>query len=212
MLRRLTVGVALLAAAAVPATAQVQVGLSAFAGGYLPTSSLFDAVRVGGDTGLIILNLGQQPAVAVGGRLTVRVLKQLAVDGEVGYAFSTLDVPAAADPEAENGSSVVMASLSAMWIFYEAPFSPLSLYLTAGVGLSARDGDFWTEWEGTSNVGATFGLGLRYGLTPLLGLRFDLRDYVYSFQPTIGNFTFESKTQNDLVISVALEFAFTPVE
>jgi hypothetical protein len=212
MLRRLTVGAALLAATASPALAQVQVGLSAFLGGYLPTSNLFDAVRVGGDTGQIILNLGQTPAVAVGGRLTVRVLKQLAIDGEVGYAFSALDVPAAVDPETETGSSVVMASLNAMWIFYEAPFSPMSLFLSAGVGLSARDGEFWTAWEGTSNVGATFGLGLRYGLTPLLGLRFDLRDYVYSFQPTVGNFTFDAKTQNDLVISVALDFAFTPVQ
>jgi hypothetical protein len=148
----------------------------------------------------------------VGGRITVRVMSQLAIDLEAGYAFSTLNIPLAADSEESNKSAVLLASLNAMWIFYEAPFSPLYFYLSAGVGWNSRDGDFWRQWDGTSSFGGTFGLGMRYGLTPLLGLRFDLRDYLYTFEPTIGSFTFSPKTQNDLVISLAIDFVFSAVQ
>jgi hypothetical protein len=53
---------------------------------------------------------------------------------------------------------------------------------------------------------------MRYGLTPLLGLRFDIRDYVYTFEPTIGNFTFNPRTQQDLLLTLAVDFVFSAVQ
>ena len=210
MLPRLALATALIAATAAPLQAQVQIGLSAFVGGYLPLSTLFDQIRLGDESGPIVVNLGQEPAPLFGGRITLRVMPQLAIDLEAGYAFSSLNTPPSTN--AIDESNVLLTSLNAMWIFYEAPFSPLGLYLSAGAGLTARSGEFWRNWEGTTSFAGTFGFGLRYGLTPLIGLRFDLRDYIYSFQPTAGNFTFDAKTQNDFILTVALEFAFTPAQ
>jgi hypothetical protein len=209
MARRIALVAVLLASSATPLPGQVRVGLSGFTGGYLPLGRLFDAVRVGGQTGEIVLNLGQEPGLLFGGRISVRVLPQLAIEAEAGYAFSTLDIPPAADGFIDD-SDLLLASVSARWIFFEAPFSPLSLHVTGGVGVVARNGEFWQNFDDTSNFAGTFGFGLRYGLTPLLFLRFDLRDYVYSFGPTSGNFTFSSKTQNDMLATVGLEFALTP--
>ncbi len=213
MLRKLALAATLLLIVVFPSQAQVRVGLSAFVGGYLPTNSLFEQIRLSGDTtGPIVLNLGQKTAPIVGGRITVRVLKQLAIDMEGGFAFSNLNTPPTADPDASDKSTVILASLSAMWIFYEAPFSPLNFYLSAGVGWNTREGNFWRNWEGISSFGGTFGVGMRYGLTSLLGLRFDIRDYVYKFEPTVSNFTFSPVTQNDIILTVAVDFVFSPVQ
>lgn len=209
MARRIALVAALIVSSAAPLAAQVRVGLSGFAGGYLPLNGLFDAVRVGGEQGEIVLNLGQEPGPLFGGRLAVRLHPQLAIDAEVAYAFSTLDIPVAADGSVDD-SHVLLASLNARWIFFEAPFSPLSLHLTGGFGVVARNGEFWQNFDDTTTFAGTFSFGLRYGLTPLLFLRFDLKDYVYSFGPTAGNFTFTGKTQNDLLATLALEFALTP--
>ena len=209
MLRRLALVVGLSAATAAPLQGQVQVGLSPFIGAYLPMSNLFDSIRLGGEGGPVVLNLGQQPSAMLGGRITVRVMSQLAIEAEAGYALSSLDVPRSADP-VDGSSEVILGSLNVMWIFFQAPFSPMSLHLTGGIGVTARNGDFWRNIKETTDLGGVLGFGIRYGLTPLIFLRFDFRDYIYSFAPTAGNFTFESKLQNDLVASVALEFALKP--
>ncbi|NIR45601.1 MAG: hypothetical protein GWN99_14390 [Gemmatimonadetes bacterium] len=207
MTRRIALVVVLFALSATPLPGQV--GLSGFSGGYLPLRNLFDAVRVGGETGPVIVNLGQEPGVLLGGRLSVRILSRLGVEVEASYALSALDLPPTSELTVDD-SNVLLASLNATWIFFKAPFSPMSLYLSGGFGVAARSGDFWVTFRDTSSFAGAFGLGLRYGLTPLLFLRFDLRNYVYSFEPTAGAFTFESKTQSDLMATLALEFALTP--
>ena len=46
---------------------------------------------------------------------------------------------------------------------------------------------------------------------PLAAVRFDLRDYIYSFRPTRGgapDADLESKLQNDVIATLGLEFSF----
>lgn len=210
MLRKMTLVAGLISALAVPAHAQVTMGLSAYSGGYLPVSDLFDQTRLGT---LPILNLGQEPAVLVGGRLTVW-LSRLAVEAEVAYALSKLDMPdLAKEYGVEDKAGVFLGSLNVLYVFFQAPFSPLSLYVSGGAGLVSRGGDYLkNNFEGTSDVAGAFGAGLRFGLGPLAHVRFDIRDYISSFKPTNRQGEeLDAKLQNDIVATLGLEFAFSPM-
>lgn len=209
MIRRLTLIVGLAVCCATPLAGQVRIGLSGFVGGYLPATDLFESVRP--DTTVpIILNLGHQPGLLAGGRLTVR-LSRLAVEAEAGYAFADLDVPSAISDVVSSDASIFLGSVNVLYDVFRAPFSPLSIYLSGGGGIVARSGEFFDALEGTTDVAAAFGFGLRFGLGPATFLRFDLRDYISSFAPRAqSGFQFDSQIQNELIGTLALEFSLTP--
>jgi hypothetical protein len=210
--RRLTLVATTLGLLATPASGQVKVGLSAFAGAYLPTNDLFDSVRLRPDTSsLIITNLGVEPALLLGGRVTVR-FQRFSVEAEAGYAFTRLDIPSVlVNAGFPDDASVVLGSLNLLYDLYQAAFSPLSIHLSGGAGFVARGGEFLDSFDGTTDLAAVIGAGFRYGLSPVVFLRFDLRDYISSFAAKASSgFQFESKTQNDLVGTVSVEFSLAP--
>jgi hypothetical protein len=209
MARALALAGTLLAALAAPLQAQVEVGLSAFAGAYLPLRNLFDSVRLD-ETGPIVVNLGHVPGLLAGGRLTAR-FSRLAAEVEAGYAFSDLDVPEAAQSTAVSADATVfLGSLGVVYDFYRAPFSPLSMHVSGGVGLVARGGDFFERFGSTTSVAAAVGIGVRYGIAPAIYLRFDLRDYISSFSPSVDTFEYEAKLQNDLILTAGVELSLAP--
>ncbi|MEE9134172.1 MAG: outer membrane beta-barrel protein [Gemmatimonadota bacterium] len=212
MTRRLAQAAVLLAISAAPLQGQVRVGLSAFVGGYLPTNDLFNSVRLRPDTSsAIIFNLGLEPGLLIGGRLTVR-FSRLSVEAEAGYAFSSLDIPnVLVDAGASDDASVVLGSVNALYDIIRAAFSPLSVYLSGGIGFVARSGDFLRTLEGTTDLALAFGGGFRYGLSPTTFLRVDIRDYISSFAPRArGGFQFDSMAQHDLIGTIAVEFSLSP--
>lgn len=210
MIRRVTLIVALVGCCTTPLDGQVRVGLSAFVGGYLPASNLFESVRLGDVDQPIILNLGHQPGIAGGGRLTLR-LSRLAVEAEAAYVASDLDIPSAIANEAPSDASIFLASLNALYDIYRAPFSPLTIYLSGGAGLVARSGAFFDPLESTTDLAGVLGLGLRFGLAPAVFLRFDLRDYISSWAPRVQDgFQFDPKLQSELIGTIAVEFSLTP--
>jgi hypothetical protein len=81
MFRRITLTAALLSSLAAPLYGQVQVGLSAFAGGFLPMGELFEELRLAGQR---VANVSQEPGPAIGGRVTVWI-SRFAIDAEAGY-------------------------------------------------------------------------------------------------------------------------------
>ncbi len=212
MSRALTV-IALLGGLASASEAQVQVGLSAFGGGFAPVGELFQSVRVGGQTGPIVLNLGQEPGAVIGGRVTLW-LSRLGIDAEAAYAFSNADLPQAlTDAGAADDAAVFLGSLNLMYVLVQAPFSPLSIHVSGGAGLISRTGSFFDSFESTTDFAGAFGLGIRYGLSRLAYIRFDLKDYLSSFAPTTRTgFQFDSKFQSDLIGTLALEFVFSPIQ
>ncbi|MGD8698436.1 MAG: outer membrane beta-barrel protein [Gemmatimonadales bacterium] len=210
MTHRVALIVALALSSAAPLDGQVRVGLSALLGGYLPATNLFESVRLGDADQPIILNLGHEPGIVGGGRLTVR-LSRLALEAEAGYVLSNLDIPSAVADEVPSDASIFLASLSALYDIYRAPFSPLSIYLLGGGGLVARSGELFDTLEGTTDLAGVLGLGLRFGLEPAVFLRFDLRDYISSWAPRAPDgFQFDSTLQNELIGTVAVEFSLTP--
>ncbi len=212
MIRALAV-MALVGGLASPAEAQVQIGLSAFGGGFVPVGELFESVRIGGQTGPIVLNVGQEPGAVIGGRVTLW-LSRLGIDAEAAYAFASADLPQAlTDAGANDDAAVFLGSLNIVYVLVQAPFSPLSVHVSGGAGLISRTGDFFNSFESTTDVAGVLGLGIRYGLSRLAYVRFDLRDYLSSFAPTTrGGFQFDSNFQNDLIGTLALEFVFSPIQ
>ncbi|UCC73256.1 MAG: hypothetical protein JSV86_01445 [Gemmatimonadota bacterium] len=209
MLRRIALVALLLGTLARPLEGQVQVGLSGFAGGFLPVSDLFEELNL---AGRIIANLGQEPGPLVGGRLTVWI-SRIAVDAELGYAFSDVDLPSViVDLGLDNGASAFIGSLNVAYAIFQAPFSPLSIFVSGGGGFVSRSGTFFDIFEGTADVAGVLGVGVRYGLSRGTQLRFDLRDYISSFAPTRGSDEFDSMLQHDVIVTVGLEFLFTPVQ
>lgn len=212
MVRALAV-IALLCGLASPAAAQLQVGLSVVGGGFVPVGELFEAVRVGGETGPIVLNVGQEPGAVLGGRLTVWT-SRLGIDAEAVYAFSNADLPQPlTDAGAENDAALFLGSLNLVYVLVQAPFSPLSVYVSAGGGVISRTGGFFNGFESTTDLAGAIGFGVRYGFNRLAYLRLDLRDYLSSFAPTTrGGFQFDSKFQNDLIGTLSLELVFSPIQ
>ncbi len=209
MIRRPMLTAALLVSLAAPLQGQVQVGLSTFAGGFLPVGELFDELRLAGQ---IIANVSQDPGAGIGGRVTVW-MSRFAIDVEAGYAFSNADLPKAIiDLGLDNSASVFVGSVNVLYVVFQAPFSPLRIYVSGGGGLVSRSGDFFDIFEGTTDVAGTLGIGLRFGLSRATQLRFDVRDYISSFAPTRRDEAFDSKLQNDLIATIGLEFVLRPVE
>jgi hypothetical protein len=209
MFRRLMLSALLLASLATPLHGQVQVGLSGFAGGFLPLGELFEELRLGGQR---VANVSQEPGLIVGGRVTVWK-SRFALDAEAAYAFSKVDLPSSIiDLGLDNSASVFVGSLNVLYVIFQAPFSPLSIYVSGGGGLVSRSGDFFDIFEGTTDLAGTLGIGLRFGLGSATQLRFDLRDYISSFAPTRGVEEFDSRLQNDVIATIGLEFVLKPVE
>lgn len=195
-----------------PLQAQIQVALSPMAGGYIPVADLFERLSLGGGGGgATILNLGQEMGPLFGGRIAIRFTR-LAIEAEAGYALSNLDLPEeVVEAGVDDGASVFLGSLNLLYDIFQAPLSPLSLHLSAGGGLVARGGRFLDRFDGTTSVAGAFGLGARFGLSPLASFRFDMRDYVSSFSPsTLSGLDLGSQIQNDLILTVAIEFSFAP--
>ncbi len=211
MVRALAV-IALLGGLASPTAAQVQVGLSLVGGGFVPVGELFESVRVGGESGPIVLNLGQEPGAVLGGRVTVW-MSRLGIDAEAVYAFSSADLPRPlTDAGAENDAALFLGSVNLVYVLVQAPFSPLSVYVSGGGGLISRTGGFFDNFESTTDLAGAIGFGVRYGFNRLAYLRLDLRDYLSSFAPTRAGFQFDSKFQNDLIGTLALELVFSPIQ
>jgi hypothetical protein len=209
MFRRLMLTAVLLASLATPLRGQVQVGLSGFAGGILPMGELFEELRLAGQR---VANVSQEPGPVIGGRVTVW-MSRFGVDAEMGYAFSNVDLPSSiVEMGLDNSASVFVGSLNVLYVIFEAPFSPLRIYVSGGGGLVSRSGDFFDIFEGTTDVAGTLGIGLRFGLGRATQLRFDVRDYISSFAPTRGVEEFDSRLQNDVIATIGLEFVLKPVE
>ena len=210
MLRKTTLIVASLGVLAAPANGQVQVGLSAFGGGYVPVSELFDQIPLG-TGGPVILNLGQEPGFLAGGRLTLW-FSRLGVEAEAGYVFSKVDLP---DRVVEAGltddGEIFMGSLNVMYVLFEAPFSPLSVHVSGGGGFVSRTGDFFAGLDDTTSLAGALGFGIRFGLGRVVRLRFDVKDYISSFAPTTrAGDEIDSKIQNELIGTLGLEFVLSP--
>ncbi len=207
--------------ASLQAQPQLQVSFSGFGGVYFAAADLFDGVVRTEEAGDLAFKFGQGTGFAVGGRFAVWPTARIGVEVEGVYLGSDVEgdivasvggnlVPISGDVDA----NLFVGSLNVMYAFIRPPLVPLSVYVSGGVGLVSRGGDFFEVFDDTSDIAGVAGLGLKYGVAPGIWIRGDVRDYISSYEEDIlrvgavrGG---ESKLQNDVLITVGLEFFFSP--
>ncbi len=194
---------------------EIQVAISGFGGAAIPTADLVDVLipTVGA------FNFGHETGWTAGGRLAVWPTSRLGVEVEGAYLASDVEVVgvlAGFAADTSISASLFAGSLNVMYAVLAPPLEAVALYLSGGIGLVSRSGDFFEDLDDSTDIAGVVGLGLRYGLGPGWRIRLDVRDYISSFknealdeqlEPAGGA---DAKLQNDLMISAGVEVYFTP--
>jgi hypothetical protein len=197
--------------------AQMQFAISGFAGAYLPAGELFETIFT--DT---YFNLSQKTSLAVGGRLAVWPSSRVAIEAEFAYLPSghggdvIQTVGGVLEQDTiDSDANLFVGSVSVVYALIRPPLEPLAFYVSGGVGLVSRSGDFFDDLKGggidvgTSDIAGVIGLGLRYGVGKGVWLRGDFRDYISSFKLVEEEgIEMDSKIQNDILLTAGLEFVF----
>ena len=211
----------LLALAPSSLAAQTTVGLSAFGGVYLPTADLFDGVVPIDTFGPSSLKFKQKMGWTLGARVAVWPSPRIGIEAEAAYVSSDVEgdfiVAVGGQLMPVSGTekgNLFLGSLNFVYALIKPPLEPLAITVSGGVGLVSRGGDAWNNFEDTSDIAGVLGLGLKYGIAKALWLRFDLRDYISSFEEknlsAVAIQGSGSKLQNDLLVVVGVEWFLTP--
>jgi hypothetical protein len=195
----------------------VQVDLVPYAGLYVAATSLAEFSVTDPD---LQIQIGQEPALLVGGRVDLWFARDFGIEGNFGYAFSNAKLEAddgsgttnlCDDPDEDCSAYVWVAGASAIYRFLYPEGASYSIYMSAGLSVIGRGGTFWSDVDGTTDFGGTFGVGFTQDFSQRVGVRVNAEYYIYSFKLTatdedIGTIDTDSKLQSDLVLSAALAF------
>jgi len=195
-----------LALVAVAAPAQAQQGtvdFTAYGGFYVPTTDLIDTFA--GQP--VTPTIKQKSAFIFGGRVTGWVTDAVGIEGAFGWALS--DVKENTSGGVTENANVWLADLSLLYAF-PMQSDAASFFVKAGPTLVGHTGkDFWDGISGRTDIGGTAGVGVRFKVAPMVLIRVDAEDHVFSAKFTedaTGSET-DSKLQNDLVFSAGLSIA-----
>jgi hypothetical protein len=215
----------LVIAAAGPALAQEQTtyAVTPFIGLYLPTADLVGNQTVP-EAGLLdpeTMSMSQETALAFGLRASRSLSSKLWVELEFQYAASAIQRTATRreplpEPTITLDARVFTLGANVLWEVFRAPFTPFAFHLLGGLALVSRGGEFFDEsadlggelfegLDGGTDIALIVGGGLRYGLSPHLGVRIDVRDYASFYAQPLGGADFESELQNDLWVTGGIE-------
>ena len=188
-----------LALVAAPKASEAQVSVTPFVGYYAPLGTLLKD----GDT-----EIGStQSAMVFGGRLGFATTGPLGFEAAVAYSSAGLE---SGGTEADGNVMI----LSGRALYRLGGLGPSgSLHAGAGLAYVMRGGDVWDDIEssnidGVDDFGGTIGLGAKFSLSPMLSLRVDVEDFIYSGEIHNDTDATESTLQNDLMLSAGLNFGF----
>ncbi len=183
--------------------------IGAFGGAFVSAADLFDEQDITG-----VLRFGHKTSFSVGGRAAIWITPRLAVEAEGAYNPSDVNVKGtiigSSVADTTFSASVITGSLNLVYAVIKPPLEPLSIYISGGVGIIARSGDFYDFFEAVvaepekTTVGGVVGIGLSYGIARTLNIRFDVRDYISSYSVISGA---NSELQNDIILTAGLELA-----
>jgi hypothetical protein len=197
-------------------TAQ-QFTVGAYGGMYDATNDLYDEVEPD-----VFLRFGQNIGATFGGRLAVWPTSRIGIEAEASYVSSDVRIRLAelgsAFVDTTLSGSLFMGSLNVVWAFIRPPLEPLAVYISGGVGIVSRSGDWIDnllkpaleaaggEFDTGADVAFVLGFGLKYSVARHINLRGDFKDYISSYQQPdlIG----DSRIQNDLQITFGVEYFF----
>jgi hypothetical protein len=142
----------------------------------------------------------QTTSVAIGARVSAATHRKVGFDGTVTYVPS--DVTASSGATG-GSSSLVLIDARAVMSFGQAG-SKTRFYVAGGPAIIIRNGEFYQDFEGTTDIGANVATGLRIALGKVSG-RVEVEGYLYSVSLTgAGNLTTGSEFQTDLIISASV--------
>lgn len=194
-----TVCVWILSAAVVPdAVAQRPFELTPTVGVLVPLSNVMSQNNA---------EVKQQPSLAAGVRASLPSGGRMAIDGVVAVASGETKATQGSS-EAEAEGRLLLASVRAVWALGAPAPAGLSWHATTGVGLVSRGSDAYDFLDGTTDIGAVLGVGMRTRVGGTWTLRADIEDHISSAEFEGGGASTGSQLQNDLMISVGLVFRF----
>jgi hypothetical protein len=213
--------ISLIIGVASPAIAQDEplLTITPFVGVYIPTGSLVNDQMVP-DPGPLdpdAISTTQETGLAVGLRASRSLSSSWWLELEIQYAKSDVTINATRreplpEPTKTMDARVLTLGGNVLWEVYRAPFTPFAIHLLGGLALVNRGGKFFEEGggffdslDGGTDISLILGSGLRYGLSPRYGIRFDVRDYISSYTQTLPTGQLDAELQNDFWISGGLE-------
>ncbi|UCC71424.1 MAG: outer membrane beta-barrel protein [Gemmatimonadota bacterium] len=199
--RAMVCALILLLAPSTLAAQQITYGATIFGGLFLPTADLVDQTTAGD-----VYQYGHKTGWTAGGRFALYITPRFAVDGELVYAQSDLDVNnvlAGTPSDTTVDAGLIVGSVNAVYTVLDPPLDPLAVFVSGGLGLVYRDSD---DLDSPTDIAGVLGIGFRYGVSPTVDIRVDLRDYLSMFEGNIPEA--DSKLQNDLFVTAGVEFRF----
>lgn len=172
------------------AFAQGGVALGLWGGVFSPLGSDIDLGGVGGQ-------VERNNSFAGGARLTFWGGNILGLEAVAGLSPAKVNV-AGATVNGTRNLDVFAGGLKLM-LGVSPGASPVGFHIGAGPALIRRSHDVLDESESVTDLGGVIGAGLRFSVSPGLGLRFDAEDYMYN-----SDFGGNEETRNDLVLSAGL--------
>ncbi|HSG82792.1 MAG TPA: hypothetical protein VLC48_11100, partial [Gemmatimonadota bacterium] len=117
-----------------------------------------------------------------------------------------------------TSGSLFMGSVNVVWAFIRPPLEPLAVYVSGGLGMVSRSGDWIDdilkpalasaggEFNTGIDVAFVIGFGLKYSVARHVNIRGDFKDYISSYeQPDLLG---DARIQNDLQLTLGLEYFF----
>jgi hypothetical protein len=215
--------IVLLLGASGPAVAQQPATwtVAPIVGVYLPTSDLVhdQLVPSPGPLEPERVTINQSTGLVLGIRANRTLSAKFTLELEFQYAFSDAEMAGLRrEPADQVGDTlparVITLGADVLYEVFRSPFTPFAIHLLGGLGLVSRGGEFFDQGggvfeslEGGTDLALILGTGFRYGLSPRVGLRLDVRDYISSYTQSLPGGELDSQLQNDFWITAAAEIS-----
>ena len=214
------------AAMVAPAPARAQLAgkfvVTPYVGAYLPSTDIAKVNLAVPGTSLDA-GLKHQTAAAFGANASYWLNDRFAIEGGVLYSSSDLKGTVALN-EPAGFTAMSVADHANIWLGSTKLMvqvlpqdSPFNLRFGVGPAIISRNGSAYKseggdKITGLTDVGAAMSLCSRLALTPNLGLRLRVENYMYKarlgYESSVSpsdNYKFDSRMQNDLVLSAGLQ-------
>lgn len=148
----------------------------------------------------------QATSVALGARFSAATQNKISFDGTITYVPS--DVTAT---NGASGGSARLLLLSARGLMaFGAAESRTRFYLAGGPAIIIRNGDFYADFQGTTDVGGNVAAGVRIALGRMVG-RVEVESYLYAVDlQGAGGLSTGSELQADMVASATFAIPLGP--
>ena len=195
-IRTVVLGSVLTAALAGLLPAQVQIG--PLVGAYYATRNVIEQSDG--------TSAKQATSVALGARISAATQNKIGFDGSITYVPS--DVTAT---NGASGGSADLLLLSARGLMaFGAAESRTRFYLAAGPAIIVRNGEFYADFDGTTDFGGDVAVGVRLALGKVVG-RVEVESYLYAVNlKGAGGLSTGSELQADIVASATIAIPLGP--